>query len=277
MPAKWGKFYAVLTEAVRDMTENGFDGVKRLEGWVIQIREAAAESMAPLYEVELELAKALGAVYAKLVDKGGLLKLNPDMKRFNLERVRPELRAELDRRIMGSAGLIKLNRERAVEQTMQRFQGWATSIPAGGSKAVNRGETKTDIRKSLASLPFTERRLNIDQGHKLASALNDVVAKGNGAIAAVWHSHWREKNYNFREDHKERDAEIYAVRGNWAQAKGLMKPGPNGYTDEITQPGEEVYCRCFYQYLFHLRELPPDMITKKGESELERVRMAMAS
>jgi len=47
-----------------------------------------------------------------------------------------------------------------------------------------------------------------------------------------------------------------------------MKAGDAGYTDEITTPGEEVFCRCFYRWIYNLRDLPKDMLTIKGKEQL---------
>lgn len=58
---------------------------------------------------------------------------------------------------------------------------------------------------------------------------------------------------------------------------GLMKKGPDGYYDEITSVGEEVYCRCAAQFLYALRDLPEAMLTIKGKDELERVRAVLRS
>jgi hypothetical protein len=265
-------FYEVITAAVADFTEHGYDSVERLEYWMREIREAAIRDMVSEKKLEEELKKTFSRVWKSEVEKEGVIKRNPNVSKFTLEKVKPELRKELDRRIMASAQLIKLNREQAIEETLQRFAGWATSIPVGGSDTVEKNPVKTEIRKSLSQLPFRERRVLIDQGHKMAAAVNDVVAKGGGAIAAKWHSHWKQQNYNYRKDHKERDEKIYLIRDSWAHQKGLVKPGKAGYTDQITQPGEEVYCRCFYQYLFHVGELPGDMVTQKGKDELARVR-----
>lgn len=267
-------FYDILTEAVADITEHGFDSQTRIDFWMEKLRKAAQETLRPPSVMEQMLRDALGALYRKLVERGGILRLNPGVTRFTLEKVKPVLRAELDRRIMASAQLIRLNREQAIAKTLQRFSGWSTSVPKGGSGAVDRRETKDDIRKSLARLPFEERRVLIDQGHKFASALNQTLALDAGAIAAKWHSNWRQAGYDYREDHRERDGHVYAVRGAWAIDKGLMKIGPNGYTDEITKPAEEPFCRCTYQYLYNLRDLPPDMLTAKGRAELSRIRVA---
>lgn len=267
-------FQDVLTAAVADLIENGFDSAERVDGWMERIRRAAEEALIPPHFLEEALQRTMRAIYDKQVEQGGILRGHAQVSRFTLERVKPRLRAELDRRIMASAQLIKLNRKNAIEQTLQRFSGWSTSIPSGGTEAANKTKVKADIRKSLAQLPFRERRVLIDQGHKFTAALDDILAGDGGAIAAVWRSRWREANYDYRVDHKERDGEVYAIRDSWAMQRGLMKVGPAGYTDQSTKPGEEVFCRCKYSYLYNLRDLPADMLTAKGRGELANVRVA---
>ena len=235
-------FYEALTAAVKDFTEHGFNNQERLEHWMRELELAAKQSMIPESAMRQQMTAAFQGVYRRLVENGGIAQYHPGVGRFTLQQVMPKLRAELDRRIMASANLIKLNREAAIQKTLQRFSGWATSIPAGGSKTTEKIEEKDKVRKSLAQLPFEERRVLIDQTHKLTTALNETMAVGGGAIAARWFSHYRQPGYDYREDHKERDGEVYAIRGNWALEKGLMKPGKAGYTDDITKPGEEVFC-----------------------------------
>lgn len=75
--------------------------------------------------------------------------------------------------------------------------------------------------------------------------------------------------YDYREDHKERDEKIYLIRGSWALEKGLIKP-VNGYYDEITAVGEEVYCSCQAIYIYAPQKLPDEFLTEKGKREFER-------
>lgn len=276
MPAvrRGATFYQVLSEAVAELSETGFVSVERLAHWIDRIRKAALASMVPLSTVEHTLNESLRGIFRAKVERGGILKLHPEVSRFTLANVKPRLRGELERRMMASRELIKLNRTQAIETTVRRFSGWATSVPPGGSDAVDGRETKTEIRKALASLPFTERRVAIDQGHKFTANLSQIIAVDGGAVAAEWHSNFRQRNYNYREEHKERDGKFYVVRGNWALAKGLMRTDHHEYTDDITAPGEEVFCRCHYRYIYSLRRLPPDMVTAKGRAELERVKIS---
>lgn len=264
-------FQKLLTEAIADIAVNGYDSQSRIDGWVSRLRAEAEKSLMPMSVVDAHLRESLGGVYARLVVKGGALKVHKGVGRFTLQRVQPRARAELERRIMMSANLIKLNREAMVNTTVQRFSGWASSIPPGGSDAVDRREVKKHTAKPLHSQSFDDRRVFIDQAHKLAADINNIVATDGGAIALIWKSHWRQAGYNYREDHKERDGLVYAIRGNWAIDKGLMKVGPDGYYDQIDHVGQAVFCRCNAVYLYNLRDLPSNMVTAKGDATITRV------
>jgi hypothetical protein len=270
------EFYRVIAAAIADMAQHGYDSEDRVAMWAKRIRAASIAALRPESELRGMLERQFGKIYNNLVNRGQLLKLHPGITRFTLEWIKPKLHVELERRMMASANLIKLNRVAMIEKTQQRFRGWATSIPPGGSRAVAKRETAVDIKKAMGQLPFEERRVIIDQGHKFTATLSNIVAVDSGAIAAIWHSHYRQPGYNYREDHKERDDKIYLIRGSWAQEKGFVKPGIVGYLDGITQPGEEVFCRCTVTYIYAIRDLPATMVTKRGQDELERVRAELA-
>lgn len=265
-------FSEIVNAAINDLMIHGYDSADRVGIWVARIREAAQREAVPDRIVQAQLAKTLRGIYNVQIESGRLLRYHPGVERFTIERIKPKLRAELDRSIMAAADLIKLNREEAIHDTIQRFSGWATSIPPGGTKVQDRRDTSKDIRKAMQSLPFRERRVAIDQGHKFTANLSSILAKDGGAIAGIWHSNWRQANYNYRKDHKERDEKVYVVRANWAMEKGLMKLDGHQYTDQITACGEEVYCRCHYQWIYTPRALPPDMLTDKGKQALAAAR-----
>lgn len=261
-------FFETLTRAVNDFVTKGFKSEDQLRDWLENLRKAAHDNLVSEAVMVDELKRSLRSVFIRLTQKGGLFKFHPGVSQYTIARLMPAMRAELDRRIMASANLIKLNRQSAIEKTLQRFSGWATSIPAGGTKSQDKPETKTKIRKALASLPFEERRVNIDQSQKLVSSIHQIVAEGSGAIAVKWNSHWRQRGYNYREDHKERDGKVYLLRGNWATQKGLVKVGEAGFFDKITSFGEEPFCRCYGTWLYNLNDLPDDMLTIKGKKAL---------
>jgi hypothetical protein len=266
-------FQDVLTAAVRDITENGYDDPARLDDWLRKLRFAAIADLPTPEEIQNRMQLAMQTVFNRTFSKSSMLKYHPGVPTFTIERLKPFARDELDRRIRASVNLIKLNREEAVEKMLRRASGWMTSIPDQGSRVVDKVDVKEHIAKPIQQVKYEARRVSIDQGHKLLNSINTVVANQGGAIAGKWRSHYRQAGYDARPDHAERDSKIYMVRDSWAHEQGLVKRGDAGYTDEITQPGEEVFCRCYWVWIYALRELPEPMLTGKGKDLLEQTRL----
>jgi hypothetical protein len=269
-------FYQTVTEAVRHFEQYGFESADVLQAWIDKIRRAAIDTLTPESVLNEELQRTLGGIYKRMVEDGHLIKAHKGAERFTIERLKPKLRTELDRRLMVSRNLIKLNRQAMLEKVTQRFAGWASSVPAGGSRAIDIKDTKDHIRKALTSLPFEERRVAIDQGHKFVAALNEIIAVDSGAIAVIWHSR-HSPGYHNRSEHKARDGNVYLLRASLAKDKGLVKPGHAGYYDDITKFGEEIFCSCYGTWLSNLRDLPPEMLTKRGEESLAEARAKIAA
>lgn len=259
------------------MAAHGYDSVERIAYWTQRLRETAGQAMTPQYQMEQMLREVLADTYHQMIEKGQIGKFHQGVERFTIDKLRPELRAELDRRIMSSANLIKLNREDAIATTLRRFQGWATSIPKGGSRVVDKPDEKKDIRKAIKKVTFEERRVLIDQSAKLIASINDIIATDGGAIAAIWRHVGKRAGYDPRPEHLRRSGSVFLIRGSWAQKEGLVKPGKAGYTDQIEQPAEWVFCSCGYEYVYNLRDVPPEMLTAKGRKALEEVRKKIAA
>lgn len=264
-------FFEILTAAVNDIIEHGYDSQARLDRWILQLKQAATRQIGSTEKLNDNIRQALARVYDGVISPRELLRIHPGVSRFTVEQLSPKLRAELNSRIAASSNLIRLNRQQTMAKMEQRFSGWATSIPNGGSETVDKRGIKQDIYKPLQRLPFEERRVNIDQGAKLVSAISQTIALNGGAIAMRWHSRWRQPGYNFREDHKERDGLIYLVPDNWASKAGYVK-SVNGYIDDITRPAEEPFCKCSGHWIYTLRGMPEEMLTERGKKKLEEVR-----
>ena len=273
MAADRSKFYEILNDAIADLLINGFDSKDRLEHWLDRLSVAAQNALIPESVLERALRSQLAKVYERTVKTGSVMRRHPGIEAFTIERIKPSLRAELDRRILASASLIKLNRKASVQRTLQRFAGWATSIPIGGTEVAQREEAKKSIRRGIAGLPFEERRVIINQGHKLAAAINDIIARDGGAIILIWH-HVMERTpgYQPRPEHVARNGVIFVLRDSWAIKAGLIKLDGHQYYDQVTAVGEEPFCRCFAQYRYNLQDVPEGMLTAKGRDELKRVR-----
>lgn len=264
------EFNDVLRQAIADISRHGYDDRARVDQWLIRLRDAARQSLVPESELQRRLVKALGGQYRRHMRV--VQRRHQNLERYKLQQMDPALHAELNRRILASAKLISLNRDESIQRTLKRFEGWATAIPKGGRRNIAKAETDKELSRAFASLPFEERRVVIDQGHKLVAAIDDIIARDGQALAAIWHSHWRESGYDYRDAHKAFDRRVFVMRGNWALKEGLMRLGGQFYADQVEQPAQLPFCRCYYTYLYALGDLPQDMLTAKGRMALQQRR-----
>lgn len=267
MPFRKKSFRETLSEIMKRFSAGGI-GDTYMQSILAIIRNEISRALPDDDSVKQTVRESLTKVFENVTNPRKLSANVPGVKEYTIAMVKPELRKLLDQKILQSVNLITLRRDEAVERTLARFQGWTTSIPPTGATKESIAEAKENILKSTARERFEWRRVTIDQGHKLSANVEAVVALQNGAIAAEWRSHWRDASYNARPDHKARDKKIYAIRGNDALRAGLMKRGKNGYWEDMTQPAEEPYCRCWARYINNLNDLPDDMLTEKGRKAL---------
>lgn len=261
----------ILMAAIEELSRTGYVSPERVEWWMDEIRRAAETDLRPIEETEREIRARLEAIFSRLIDNGRIADYVPGVTRFDLTMVRPQLRAELDRRILAAADLIKLHRKEAVERTLRRFQGWSTSIPPGGDEAIDKRETRADLGKSVAQLSFEKRRVDIDQGHKLLANISEIVATDSGAIAGIWHDHGEhDRSYDARKAHMARSGKLFLVRDSWAIEQGIVKRGCRPYMDEIERPGQLPFCRCFYTWITSPRRLPDECLTRHGQEWIAR-------
>jgi hypothetical protein len=264
------RFNALLLEALREFATTGYVNEAALQDWLIRLHTALDYELPTDLALRKQLSDVLAKIYQREVTRGGTQKRVPGVTRYTLDRVAPQLRAELDRRIFAGADLIKLNKAAAKQKTLQRFSGWVTSQPRGGTAKPDVRAAAKDIGKSVATLKFEARRVAIDQGHKLSAAVAHVVAHGEGAIAAIWHDRGEfDHGYDARPEHLKRSGTLLLVRDSWAMNDGLVKKGGLKYTDEIEQPAELPFCSCWYEYVTSPRDLPDSIITAKGRMFLQ--------
>lgn len=260
-------FSEALNQAATDLLEKGYQSQDQVLGWVAKLRVAAHRSLVPEPVARRRLASVLDRVYRGA--RGQLKHRHKGVSRYTLQSLDPALRHELDQRILASAKLIRDNREEAIQKTLQRFEGWATSIPKGGSRAETPKEVTADLGKPMKKVTYRERRVETDQGHKLVSAINQLVAERGEAIAAVWHSHWREAGYDYREDHKKLDKKVLVIPDTWALEEGYVKRTGVLFTDQVEAPAQDINCRCYYSYLYGLADLPEELLTARGKLALK--------
>ena len=257
-------------DALREFSEHGYQTEAQLQDWLLRLHTALEREIPTDAQDRRELAMALETVFKRDVEGSGLQKRVPGVGRFTIDRIAPELRAELDRRIFAGVDLIKLNRAAAVQKTLQRFSGWTSSVPPAGLSKPKLRKAAQEILKPVAQLKSERRRVAIDQGHKLGAAVAHTVAMGQGALAGIWHDRGAtDHGYDARPEHLARSGTMFLIRDSWALKEGLIKKGGLQYYDEVEPVAHLVYCSCWMEFVTSPRALPPEILTAKGREWLE--------
>jgi len=164
-----------------------------------------------------------------------------------------------------------------LRQSDVMVQQFLELVPVGGTKDKNIKSHIAEIKKELRSLAKWDRLFYVHRAMRFPAEVEFLLSLEGNPIAAIWHYNPIDEQTDYPKtyDHRQRDDLVYAVRGNWAIAKGLMNAGPSGYLDEISRPGQEIGCLCYLQWVYSIGGLPANMITEKGNFELKRVRAAI--
>jgi hypothetical protein len=258
-------FRALLLEGLKRFAEEGPPSDADLANWMDRLQRALEIEVPTDDESRKALRNVLEGIFAREVERGGIAKRVPGIERYTLAQVAPQLRAELDRRIFAAADLIRINKAQRKAQTLQRFAGWITSVPIGGSAATDLRAAAREIGKPMAQVKYEARRVAIDQGHKLSAAVAHVVAQQNGAIAAIWHDRGQyDRGYDARPEHLKRSGKLFLVRDSWAATEGLVRRG-GPYYDDLADPVAFLpFCSCWAEWISSPARLPEDLLTAKG-------------
>ena len=268
--AKERSFSTVLGLAVGAIALYGLLSSKQLKDWEKALIAAALFTFMQPKEMNVVLYKRLDGIYKDMVTDKKLLKKYPNMDRGAFDRAKDKILHRLALRKFLGADLIEKNYRESIDTVVRRFIGWASSVPAGGIKELDREVEKRKIQKAILSVDAEGKFIVRDQMHKFQTEIEEILSVDGQAIAAKWHSQWRVPGYNYREKHKHIDVsgEVFVIRDNWALQGRLMKLSGRKYTDSIIRPGMEPNCKCVYEYIYSLSDLPDDMLTAKGRAAI---------
>lgn len=261
------KFKDALYDHAEALIRIGKANPSRMEEILANLRRLGNEwadelAFQDVRQMRAELRQTFNAFCA-----GGYKREMPTIKPYRIDRIKPIIRAELDRRIASSASLIKINRQNMIAESIQRFAGWSTGDIAS-KVSPPREVVSTDKKAS----DFTVRRVRIDQRQKLRANIADITAKETGAIAFYWRGKMDERE---RPLHKKRNGKLYLLTDTWATKQGLIKASKDAPRAEFAEskddgmPGIPIFCRCHAEYVFDLDELPESALTEKGRAKID--------
>lgn len=236
-------------------------------------------------KLEPNLRREMRTIYKKWL-RGGYKKYFPYLKPYRLEELKPKFRKELDDKVVNSLSLIKTQEHEFMSAIENRFRNWAT-ISSEQLRGRTQEEKNKMIREQIGYASTKHQQFVItDQTRKLIGSLNELTAKEAGAIAGIWHNqrdkrvvgnpNGKYKPTSIHENHWAREGKLYILRDSWAVKRGYLEPKNKiTYAEDISDgmPSIPIGCRCYFEYIFNLDEIPQkfqEIITESGEKFMNK-------
>lgn len=199
----------------------------------------------------------------------------------SLNDLKPKFRKELENKVQISFNLMK-NQENEIKQKLaSRFINYVTidSKEVRGNGASKKSLLEfLDFAKENGIAENHAKFILQDQTRKLTASLDDIIAKENGAIGAIWHNRGDKRVTGYPNginkptqahgDHWEREGVFYVFKDSWGYKKGYID-APVYENLEDGGVGKAIGCRCWLQYIYDLRDVPYANLTKKGKELLD--------
>lgn len=194
----------------------------------------------------------------------------------SINDLKPKFRKELEDRVKISFNLMKNQENELKQRIASRFINYMTidSEEVRGNGASKKSFLDfIDFSKEGGIAENHALFILEDQTRKFTRALDDIIARENGAIGGIWHNRGDKKVTGYPEgvnkptkahgDHWEREGVFFVFRDSWAFKKGYIDA--NIYEKlEDGGVGVAIGCRCWLEYIYDLRDVPYNYLTKKG-------------
>ena len=218
---------------------------------IIATSKQATENYAATCREFLEKVKEVRGMPKRIISGGSasgfdMLSSSGDRIREKFPGLLPLLMERLDWCIENYGAQAKLYREDQLARFRQMVSEFLEEVPIGSSKDKALKQKITKIKSEIRSLAKWDKLFWTYKASSFPTELEYIFQLESNPIACVWNYNRSDEVGEYRKtyDHRQRDGHVYAVRGNWAIEKGLMRAGPHGYVDEISRPCQEVGCMC---------------------------------
>ena len=135
-----------------------------------------------------------------------------------------------------------------------------------------------DIKKEIRYLAKWNRLVYTWHAATFSSEVEYIFTLGldpaSGPIGAIWHYSALDEEGDYRKtyDHKTRDGVVYFVENSWAMQRGFIDSDRERLLSSIDLPTRAMGCMCSLQWFYSLREVPPELLTCAGRTELARTK-----
>jgi hypothetical protein len=187
------------------------------------------------------IRKKLEGAVKRAFSASSIKRKHPKIEEWSILSMRPEMQAALDQRTWEALALARGRRDIEVDESMQRFLGFVSSVPSAGMEEVKKLRMEAERIAGPVAKPWSAKHIAVDQTNKLIGNLNHTIATGSAAIGGFWDALKGEIPRDNRENHLGwgKDELFFSIRGNWAEEKGWVnKPGEKGTTSPVAYFGD---------------------------------------
>lgn len=193
---------------------------------------------------------------------------------FNINDINANVRKLLEKRIITSLNNIKIKDKKLLLEIQNRFINFLVNND-------NKNKTLKDLKDNLRvnecltqSKNYTKNILR-DQMHRFNDSIDYTMGTLNGAVGLVWHTQQDKrvvgdptglypKGNTLHNNHFKRDGVFFSLKDSIATKNKLVNAEIFETLTDIKECGRPINCRCYYEYIYDLRDVPTQYLTKKG-------------
>ena len=194
------------------------------------------------------------------------------MSAYNLKDISPEFRKILEKRVLNSLNAIKIKDKKLLLDLESRFVNFMLDDK---EKTMRNLQENLKVNETLKHSKHYVRNILRDQTQRMNDDIDYINGKLNGAVGLIWHtqndnrvvgnpSGLYPKGNELHNNHYKRDNVFFALRDSYATQQGLLKAEVFESLEDISKIGRAINCRCDYEYLYDLRDVPSMYLSKKG-------------
>lgn len=270
-------FEEIFNEIDRRKAENNLKmSAKTIERLANEFRRSSKNMFLwKLKKFNSHLYSKFKQYYRRYVEKD-FKKNNRNIRPYKLNQLKPHFRKEMENRIQFSLNLIKTQSQESMLTLTDRFMNWCN------------GNHKESLKSSLKLGQTTNKEMkhyNLilqDQTRKMIGNFDNIVAENYGAIGFFWRTRrdsrvvgnptgkYPGKGNKIHGDHYHREGVFFLYENQIKKYKPYLKKEVKTVKElEDGLPGQPIYCRCYAENIYHLEDLPRNLLSKKGKEHLE--------
>lgn len=205
---------------------------------------------------------------------------NHKISAYDMRDVSPEFRKILEKRVLNSLNAIKIKDKKLLLELESRFVEFMMN---------DKDKTIKNLRENLRANETIKQSKNYvrnilrDQATRMNDDIDYTNGMLNGAIGLIWHT--QEDNRvvgnpsgkypignELHNNHYKRNNVFFALKDSYATKKGLLNASIFEDLEDIKNAGRAINCRCDYEYIYDLRDVPSMYLSKKGIEYINKLK-----